>query len=437
MRSRIDFFVIVLIITLAISISFVSLQNTLLVFAQPTITDSNLKAELVVGGLSSPTSMAFLDDNNALILEKEGSVRLVSNGQLQQEPVLQLPGVESNNERGLLGIAIMNNSNSNSNTSSGSTGIDEYNNVFLYVTENQAQTTGVQTEGEVRNRVYSYRWDGTSLTDPQLLLDLPSGPGTNHQGGKIKIGPDNQLYVIVGEMQREGQLQNIKGGPGPDDTGVIIRINPNNGSPSQGNPLSSDPNNPLSKYYAYGIRNSFGLDFDPVTGKLWDTENGEDVYDEINFVEPGFNSGWKAVMGPIATSGISAQSDLVNFEGSHYADPVFSWAESRGITDIGFLKSSKLGDAYKDNIFVGDITAGNLFFFKINDDRTGLSLKDSSSLSDLIANNDDESSEATLGTGFLGITDIETGPDGYLYILTYDQEANGQGSLYRIIPSTV
>jgi glucose/arabinose dehydrogenase len=238
-------------------------------------------------------------------------------------------------------------------------------------------------------------------------------------------------------MQREGQLQNIKGGPGPDDTGVIIRINPNNGSPSQGNPLSSDPNNPLSKYYAYGIRNSFGLDFDPVTGKLWDTENGEDVYDEINFVEPGFNSGWKAVMGPIATSGISAQSDLVNFEGSHYADPVFSWAESRGITDIGFLKSSKLGDAYKDNIFVGDITAGNLFFFKINDDRTGLSLKNSSSLSDLIANNDDESSEATLGTGFLGITDIETGPDGYLYILTYDQEADGQGSLYRIIPSTV
>jgi aldose sugar dehydrogenase len=178
----------------------------------------------------------------------------------------------------------------------------------------------VQSEGEVRNKVYSYRWDGTSLTNPQLLLDLPSEPGTNHQGGKIKIGPDNQLYVMVGEMQREGQLQNIKGGPDPDDTGVIIRINPNDGSPSQGNPLSSDPSNPLSKYFAYGIRNSFGIDFDPMTGKLWDTENGEDVYDEINLVEAGFNSGWKAVMGPIATSGISAESDLVNFEGSHYAD---------------------------------------------------------------------------------------------------------------------
>jgi glucose/arabinose dehydrogenase len=279
--------------------------------------------------------------------------------------------------------------------------------------------------------------DGTSLTNPKLLLDLPSGPGTNHQGGKIKIGPDNQLYVIVGEMQREGQLQNIKGGPGPDDTGVIIRINPNDGSQSQGNPLSSDPNNPLSKYFAYGIRNSFGIDFDPITGKLWDTENGEDVYDEINLVEAGFNSGWKAVMGPIATSGVSAESGLVNFKGSHYADPVFSWAESRGVTDVEFLKSSTLGDTYKDNIFVGDITSGNLFFFKLNDDRTGLRLESSPPLTDLIADSDEESSEVTLGTGFLGITDIETGPDGYLYVLTFDQEGDGQGSLYRIVPSTV
>ena len=428
MKTRLDFFVMVL-ITVAISLSFVSLQNVLLVFAQPTISDPSLKAELVVGGLSSPTSMGFLDNNNILLLEKEGNVRLVSNGQLQQEPVLQLPGVDTNNERGLLGIAIMKNSNSSS-------GIGGSNNVFLYVTENAAQVTGVQSEGEVRNMVYSYRWDGTSLTNPQLLLDLPSGPGTNHQGGKIKIGPDNQLYVIVGEMQREGQLQNIKGGPGPDDTGVIIRINPNDGSPSQGNPLSSDPNNPLSKYFAYGIRNSFGIDFDPINGKLWDTENGEDVYDEINLVEAGFNSGWKAVMGPIATSGVSAESGLVNFEGSHYADPVFSWAESRGVTDVEFLKSSTLGDAYKDDIFVGDITGGNLFFFKLNNDRTGLSLENSPSLTDLTANSDEESSEVTLGTGFLGITDIETGPDGYLYVLTFDEEADGQGSLYRIVPST-
>jgi aldose sugar dehydrogenase len=149
----------------------------------------------VVDGLLSPTSLAFLDNNTILFLEKEGSVRLISNGVLQPEPVLQIEQIESNNERGLLGIAY------------------DGSRVYLFVTESGAQVEGVSSEGEVRNRVYSYAWDGSSLVDPQLLLDLPSTPGTNHQGGKLKVGPDKQLYVVVGEMQREGQLQNFQSGP--------------------------------------------------------------------------------------------------------------------------------------------------------------------------------------------------------------------------------
>ena len=387
-------------------------------FGQPSISEPSLTAELVLDGLLSPTSIAFLNENNILLLEKEGRVRLLSNGQLQPQPVLQLVGVESNNERGLLGIEVMDNT------------------VFLYVTESGAQVEGIPTEGDVRNRVYSYTWDGTSLTNPQLLLDLPSGPGTNHQGGKLKIGPDNQLYVVVGEMQREGQLQNFQSGPAPDDTGVILRVNPADGSPSSGNPLSSEPADPLSKYYAYGIRNSFGIDFDPVTGKLWDAENGEDVFDEVNVVEPGFNSGWKQVMGPItANTGVS-ESNLVNIPGSQYADPVFSWAESIGVTDIEFFNSTAFGPSYEDGIFVGDITTGTLFYFEPNGDRTGINLESDPLLSDLIANSGDETSAVTFGTGFTGITDIETSPDGNLYILAFDREAEGQGSLYRILPTS-
>jgi aldose sugar dehydrogenase len=386
-------------------------------FAQPSISEPSLTAELVLDGLLSPTSIAFLNENNILFLEKEGRVRLISNGQLQPQPVLQLAGVESNNERGLLGIEVMDDK------------------VFLYVTETGGQVEGIPTAGEVRNRVYSYTWDGTSLTNPQLLVDLPSGPGTNHQGGKLKIGPDNQLYIVVGEMQREGQLQNFQSGPAPDDTGVILRVNPTDGSPSTGNPLSNEPANPLSKYYAYGIRNSFGIDFDPVTGKLWDAENGEDVFDEINLVEPGFNSGWKQVMGPIAANTGVSESNLVNIPGSQYADPVFSWAESIGVTDIEFFNSTAFGPSYEDSIFVGDITTGTLFYFEPNADRTGINLESDPLLSDLIADSDDEASAVTFGTGFTGITDIETSPDGNLYILAFDREAEGQGSLYRILPT--
>ncbi len=402
-------------VTIALSL-FLSLHNYSPALAQPSISVPSLTAELVLDGLSSPTSIAFLDENNILLLEKEGSIRLISDGQLQPEPVLQLEGVESNNERGLLGIEIMD------------------NNVFLYVTESGAQVEGIPTEGDVRNRVYSYTWDGTSLADPQLLLDLPSGPGTNHQGGKLKIGPDNQLYVVVGEMQREGQLQNFQGGPAPDDTGVILRVSPADGSPSSDNPLSSDPADPLSKYYAYGIRNSFGIEFDPVTGQLWDAENGEDVFDEINLVQPGFNSGWKQVMGPIANTDVSEPS-LVNMPGAQYADPVFSWSESRGITDIEFFNSTALGPSYENDIFVGDITGGTLFYFEPNADRTGLALESDPLLRDLIADSDDEISSVTFGTDFAGITDIETSPDGNLYILTYDRGAEGLGSLYRIVPA--
>ena len=401
-------------------------------FAQPSISEPSLAAEQVLGGLSSPTSMVFLDKNNILLLEKGGSVRLISNGQMQPAPVLQLSGVESNNERGLLGIEVMKANNNNNNETIGNLTNSK---VFLYVTESGAQAEGIPTEGDVRNRVYSYTWDVTSLTHPQLLLDLPSGPGTNHQGGKLKIGPDNQLYVVVGEMQREGQLQNFQSGPAPDDTGVILRVNPADGSPSSGNPLSNDPSDPLSKYYAYGIRNSFGIDFDPVTGKLWDAENGEDVFDEINLVEPGFNSGWKQVMGPISANTGVSESNLVNMPGSQYADPVFSWAESRGVTDIEFFNSTAFGPSYENGIFVGDVTSGTLFYFEPNADRTGLNLVNDPLLSDLIADNDDEISTVTFGTGFTGISDIETGPDGNLYVLTYDREVEGLGSLYRILPT--
>ena len=389
-------------------------------YAQPTINDPNLNAEAVVAGLSFPTSMAFLDENNILILEKEGSVRLVSNGVLQDTPVLQIP-VNSQNERGLLGVEFVNDSTITAGTAP--SGVSLQSTVFLYFTEEGGE------DGELRNRVYKYQWNGQSLVNPTLILDLPAGPGTNHQGGKLIVGPDGYLYAIIGELQREGQLQNIQAGPNPDDSGVIFRVNPQDGSAAGDNPFQGDP---LNRYFAYGVRNSFGMAFDPITGILWDTENGEESYDEINIVNPGFNSGWKAVMGPISTAGIS-ENDLVQFPGSNYADPVFSWLESFGITDIEFLNSQGLGQRYANNIFVGDITQGNLYFFEVNESRNGLNFNTQThpGLSDLVADTDDESSSIILGTGFTGITDIETGPDGFLYVLTHDRET-GDGNLYRI-----
>lgn len=375
------------------------------IYAQPSVSDTGLNIEAAIEGLSSPTSMVFLD-NNILVLEKEGSVRLVSDGVLREEPVLQV-SVNTENERGVLGVAFDKDSNS----------------VFLYYTE----------ADPLRNRIYKYQWNGQSLVNPTLLLDLPGEPGPNHDGGKIVIGPDGYLYAVIGDLNHDGQLQNFPDGPPPDDTSVILRVNLEDGSAAPDNPFANSGNDALSKYYAYGIRNSFGMDFDPVTGNLWDTENGPASYDETNLVRPGFNSGWQTVMGPISLSG-DTEEDLVNFPGSHYADPLFSWAEPPAVTDIEFLDSSNLGDRYANNIFVGDINNGNLYFFGVNENRNAIQLdaaQQESGLSDLVVDNEEELSAITFGSGFGGITDIETGPDGFLYVLSYDD-----GIIYRISPTS-
>jgi glucose/arabinose dehydrogenase len=396
------------------------------VVAQPSLTkDPNLKAESVVSGLTLPTSMAFLDNNNILVLEKGGNVRLVSNGQLQQQPVLQVL-VDIRSERGLLGIAVMNNNNtSNNNNNNNNNNATNSKVVFLYYTESQGG-------GELRNRVYRYEWNGQTLVNPKLILDLPALPGPNHNAGKLAIGPDNYLYAIIGELRHNGKLQNIKGGPDPDDTGVIFRVNPADGSAAKNNPFANDENPAMHRYYAYGIRNSFGIAFDPVTGNLWETENGENTYDEINLIKPGFNGGWKIVMGPISRNNGVTASDLVNFPGSHYADPVFSWLKPVAVTAIEFMKSSKLGATYQNNIFVGDYKNGNLYFFKANKNRTGIDLdngQQSMGLSDLVVDNKAELNAVIFGSGFNSITDIKTGPDGLLYVLSY-----GDGNIYRISP---
>ena len=193
-------------------------NNSSTALAEPSIKDPNLKVDTLVSGLSSPTSMAFIDNNNILVLEKGGQVRLVSSGVLQNNPVLQVP-VDTESERGLLGIAVMNSTNTSTATS-----ITANNNstkfVFLYYTESRG--------GDLRNKVYRYEWNTQSqtLVNPTVILDLPALPGPNHDGGKLLIGPDHYLYAVIGDLNHRGKLQNIKNGPDPDDTSVIFRVNP-------------------------------------------------------------------------------------------------------------------------------------------------------------------------------------------------------------------
>ncbi|HKH84921.1 MAG TPA: PQQ-dependent sugar dehydrogenase, partial [Nitrososphaera sp.] len=384
-----------------------------------TLDDSDLEVELVTEGLESPTSMAFIGNHgDMLILEKSGEVILFTNENKSKITLLNLT-VDDRNERGLLGMAVLNNNIEDSYTTASPSSIPTF--VFFYLTEASKEDRS-QVLG---NRIYRFEWNDTdkSLSNGTLILDLPVLPGQNHNGGKLIADSENRhIYAVIGDLNRKGMLQNFKNGSLPDDTSAILRINPD-GSPAQGNPFlnvsrtDDGSYSNLSKYYAYGIRNSFGLAIDPETGTLWDTENGPDGFDEINIVRPGFNSGWATVMGPIESSNVTSENELVNFLGSSsYADPVFSWGRAVGVTDIEFYDSDKLGNDYTNNIFVGDANNGDLYFFEVNEDRSGLQFEQPSLDDDLVASNDRERAAVIFGSGFpSSITDVETGPDGYLY----------------------
>jgi glucose/arabinose dehydrogenase len=284
----------------------------------PSLVDPNLRVRTVVTGLNQPTSMAFLGANDLFVLEKaSGKVQRVVNGTIAST-VLDL-NVNSASERGLLGIALH-------------PGFPSNPGVYLYWTESSTSADSGQLADVMLlgNRVDRYIWNGSTLTFDRNLIhlralqeDAGQPARGNHDGGVIRFGPDGKLYIYMGDNGRRGQMQNLPDGPGPagnmpDDqfggpepdnahlTGMILRLNDDGSAPND-NPFfragalrGGEVGANLQKVFAYGIRNGFGMSFDPVSGNLWEAQNGDDTFTELNRVEPGVNLGWVQVMGPLA-----------------------------------------------------------------------------------------------------------------------------------------
>ncbi|HEX3083747.1 MAG TPA: PQQ-dependent sugar dehydrogenase, partial [Pyrinomonadaceae bacterium] len=278
----------------------------------PAMTDPNLSVKTVVSGLSQPTSMAFIGNNDFFVFEKNtGKVQRVTNGVIQNSPPLDL-AVNSGSERGGLGIALHPNFAFNGY-------------VYLYWTESSTgvDSTNLQDVALLGNRVDRYVWNGATLTFDRNLIKLHAYQADanqplrgNHNGGVLRFGPDGKLYILMGDNGRRGLLQNNQLGPVPDDqfggpepdnnhlTGFILRLNDDGTTPADNpfvNIVSVLPSESLAnirRLYAYGVRNGFGLGFDPYSGNLWDQENGDDAFDEMNRITAGSNNGWIQMMGP-------------------------------------------------------------------------------------------------------------------------------------------
>jgi aldose sugar dehydrogenase len=484
----------------------------------PTLVDPALRLSTVVTGLALPTSIAFLGEDDLLVLEKDtGRVVRVTDG-VNQGAVLDL-SVNNFSERGLLGIALHPDFPSDPG-------------VYLYWTCrstapldddpftpeerecSDAAMFGPDTNEVLQvpllgNRVDRFVWDGSELTfdrhlttflafqndgapEPPDQGDAAQPPRGNHDGGVIAFGPDEKLYVLVGDVGRRSALQNLPcgpvrscadgtrpddqfGGPAPDDahfTGVIVRLNDDGSTPAD-NPFAgftganAEITANVRQIFSYGLRNSFGMAFDPVSGALWDQENGEDAFDELNRVEPGENSGWIQIAGPssrvaqykaiettslhhedfpnlqqfrwppefIAESPQEALSRLFVLPGSHYGEPEFSWKHVLAPAAIGFVDGRGIGPQFAGDLFVGmsvpEPLDGPLFRFNLTGNRKKVGVDDPR-LEDRVADNttfhDMTESESLLaGTGFGVVTDIETGPDGHVHVVSLSQ-----GAVYEI-----
>ena len=382
--------------------------------------DTRIKIEPIYDGLKSPTAIAFLGPDDMLVLQRQNnSIMRIVNGQMLDEPVLDLGNnVKLMGGSCLCDIAILRNDNGTTYA-------------FLYYF--LADVTEDDGTKKVINRLYRYDVTNGKFTNPKLIFEIPSFHDAEHNGGKVIVGPDNNIYLTMGEIRERTRTkaQNINNGSMPDGSSGILRFTPN-GDPVDGGLLGDT--HPLDKYYAYGIRNSFGIDYDPITGNIWMTDNGGRCCDELNIVKPGFNGGWAKIMGLSSSEEVFNLTNLEFFNGTgKYYDPIFDWREPIGVTDLVFVPSDKLGKEYEGNLFVGDIKNGYLYRFLLNQSRTGLLLN--GSLSDGVANNNIETSQTAFGRINViprtngGITDLEIGPDGLVYIVSLSN-----GKIMRLEP---
>jgi glucose/arabinose dehydrogenase len=455
----------------------------------PTVVDPKLGVKTHVSGLITPTSIAFLGANDMLVVEKNtGQVKRVVNGAVQST-VLDL-AVNFGSERGLLGIALHPNFPTNPGVylywTQSATPVDTDvllatpllgNRVDRYVWNGSTltfdtnliqlralqQDAGQPERGNHDGGVIDFGPDGKlyifigDVGRRGQLQNLPCGPFDCPQ-------PDDQF-----------------GGPQPDNahlTGVVLRLNADGTAPSDnpffaaGAAMGGDVGANVQKIFSYGHRNSIGMDFEPRSGNLWLQENGDDSFTELNYVEPGMNGGWIQIMGPvgrlaqfkaietdtttidpvtgqtyfglqqvrwpptnIADTPAEALSRLFALPGSHYSDPEFSWKFEVSPAGMGFLTSPSLGSQYRNDLFVGAartfLEEGFLWRIEVTGNGRNVAVEDPR-LADKVADNDNkwditESESLLFGREFGVATDIETGPNGNLFVVSLDH-----GAIYEI-----
>ncbi|QLH02918.1 glucose sorbosone dehydrogenase [Nitrosopumilus cobalaminigenes] len=356
-------------------LSLVLLSLIPVAFAQE-YPELQVKVEVIADNLIIPWSIDWLPDGTILFTERNGNLRVIQHGILLQEPLLSLS--VGGVEGGMLGVTVDPN-------------YSENNYIYLYYTYNELLTT--------KNKLVRYQFSDGILNEDRILIDgIPGGPF--HDGGRIQFGPDGKLYVTTGEAGLPDLSQDLN-----SLGGKILRINSDGTIPND-NPWKNSP------VYSIGHRNPQGIDWDE-SGNLFATEHGPSgwrgvAHDEINKIVAGANYGWPDVIGD------EKKEELVN--------PILhsgkdTWAPS----GAEFYDSDKIPQ-WKGKYFVATLRGSHLHMIEFDSEKNSVN-----------------SHEKLFQDEFGRLRDVQTGPDGFLYILTSNQDGRGtpktnDDKILRIVP---
>jgi glucose/arabinose dehydrogenase len=341
---------------------------------------AKIRAVPVDETLDVPVGFTFAPDGRIFYTEKQadvdgdGQVRVLDRAADTDDPFYEFTDVSSEGERGVLGVALH----------------PDYPatpEVFVYVTRRSAPADPIE------NEIVKLTEVGGVGTNPEIIWQAPvDAVRTNHNGGRILFGPDDQLYAVVGDAGADpGNSQDLD-----DDRGKVLRMD-TDGNPPPDNPF------PGSVVWAYGIRNSFGMDFDPHTGFLWETENGPACNDELNRIKKGRNYGW----GPSQTCTSGRDPFNTNRDGLNVVLPQRWYTPTIAPVGAAFCRGCKLGPNSRGRLFWGSRQQKLIRRTGLNQGRTKLTRTDK------------------ILSGY-SIVAVEAGPNGRLFFSTFD-------GIYRLV----
>ncbi|MGE0755283.1 MAG: PQQ-dependent sugar dehydrogenase [Alphaproteobacteria bacterium] len=339
-----------------------------------------LKVDVVASGLEHPWSLAFLPDGRMLVTERPGRLRIVSQKGALSEPVLGVPPVYADGQGGLLDVVI---------------DPQFADNRLVYFSYAEA------TDGNAGTAVARASLQNNKLHNLKVIFrQQPKVVGPNHWGSRLVLGPDEKLFITLGERYKYSEkAQDLT-----THLGKIVRIE-TDGSVPMGNPFA-EQTDALSDIWSYGHRNIQGAALHPATKQLWIHEHGPRGGDEINIIQPGGNYGW-----PQASYGshYSLLPIMDDHKGRGYIEPIHYWTPSIAPSGMLFYTGSRIPE-WKGSLFVGALAGEMLVRLELDG---GTIVKEERLLEGL----------------YERIRDVRQGPDGHIYLLTDSED----GKVLRLI----